>query len=221
MLIVTEEWKTAHPGACIGLMILGDLANPGFDAVLEQRKKELTVFLKASFPTKEKLYGYGPLPVYTAYYKQYKKTYHVLQQMESVIFKGKQIPAGAALVEAMFMAELKTGLLTAGHDLEFIEAPLTLAAAGDEQYTGIRGREQRTKPGDMVMRDARGILSSILGGPDFRTKITANTKQALFVVYAPPGIRPGTVQQHLDLIGDNIRTFAPAAAVELQEIYTA
>jgi hypothetical protein len=45
---------------------------------------------------------------YVDYYRRHGKTYHVKAQRESIALKGKPIPARAALVEAMFMAELKS-----------------------------------------------------------------------------------------------------------------
>jgi hypothetical protein len=48
------------------------------------------------------------MQAYRAYYKRFKKTYHVLLQLESIAFKAKSIPNVAALVESMFMAEIKT-----------------------------------------------------------------------------------------------------------------
>ena len=63
------------------------------------------------------------LQAYAAYYKRFKKTYHVQLQLESIAFKGKPIPSVAALVEAMFMAEVKNMLLTAGHDLDALQLP--------------------------------------------------------------------------------------------------
>ena len=60
------------------------------------------------------------LPVFAAYdafYRSFKKTYHVQLQLESVVFKDKTIFSPSALVACMFMAELETGLLTAAHDL--------------------------------------------------------------------------------------------------------
>jgi hypothetical protein len=61
---------------------------------------------------------------YADYYRAYGKTYHVSAQWESVAVKGKAIPRRAALVEAMYMAELKNLILTAGHDLASIALPV-------------------------------------------------------------------------------------------------
>jgi len=134
--------------------------------------------------------------------------------------KGKSIPSVAALVEAMFMAEMQDLLLTAGHDLDSVQLPLVLGAAtGDERYTLLRGEEQTLKPGDMAISDQSGIISSIIYGPDRRTQITPATSNVIFTVYAPSGIEEQTVLEHLQHIKDNVMIFAPQAQVESITVY--
>src|SRR5688572_25845260 len=88
--------------------------------------------------------------------KHLKKSYHVGLQLESFVFQGKSLPRVAALVEAMFMAELDDLLLAAGHDLDTLSLPLTLdVAQGTETYTLLRGDEQTLKTGDMFIRDGQ------------------------------------------------------------------
>ncbi len=212
MLQVTREWRNAYPGACVGLMTVDGVVNPAFDERLEARKVELAEMLRAQYRTREELLSCGAVAAYREYYKRFGKTYPVLLQMESVALKGKPFPRTAALVEAMFMAEVKNGLLTAGHDRDIVEAPLILDVAADgEGYIGIGGREQVTKADDMLMRDRAGIFSCVLCGPDSRTRITAATTRALFVVYAPPGVDLMLVERHLDDIFANVSLLAPAA----------
>ena len=102
------------------------MRNPASHAELERAKEALVEELRL------RLWRAGPQPVagpalslqvYDTYYKRFKKTYHVQLQLESIVFKGKSIPSVAALVEAMFMAEIKNMLLTAGHDLEACRCP--------------------------------------------------------------------------------------------------
>jgi hypothetical protein len=45
-------------------------------------------------------------------------------ELESVARKGKSIPSRAALVEAMFIAELENLILTAGNDLDVVVPPV-------------------------------------------------------------------------------------------------
>jgi DNA/RNA-binding domain of Phe-tRNA-synthetase-like protein len=137
-----------------------------------------------------------------------------------VVLKGKSIPSVAALVEAMFMAELKNLLLTAGHDLELLNPPVRIDVAdGSENYTRINGQEQTTQAMDMFIADTRGIMSTVLYGPDRRTRITSKTERVLFTVYAPPGIGEQAVREHLKDIQTNVSVFAPEAEVELMEVY--
>jgi len=75
------------------------------------------------------------LQIYSEYYKRFKKTYHVQLQLESIVLKGKSIPTMAALVESMFMAEVKNMLLTVGRDLDTLQLPLTLdVTTGKESF---------------------------------------------------------------------------------------
>ena len=162
------------------------------------------------------------LSAYAAYYKTFKKTYHVQLQLESIVLKGSPFPKAAALVEAMFLAELKNLLLTAGHDLAVVEgAPAVDVATGEELYTRLSGEEQRLKQGDMYIHDNQGVLSSILYGPDHRTRLTPSTTRALFTVYAPLGIGIAQMISHLEDLRDNVRLIAPDAGVEVLEVITA
>jgi DNA/RNA-binding domain of Phe-tRNA-synthetase-like protein len=113
-------------------------------------------------------------------------------------------------------------LLTAGHDLDVLHLPLMLdVATGEESYILLGGSPQTIKPGDMLIRDGQGIVSSIIYGPDQRTQITAGTRSAIFTIYAPPGIRPQDVSWQLEEIRDNVLVIAPQARVELLEVYGA
>jgi len=122
----------------------------------------------------------------------------------------------------MFMAEVKNLLLTAGHDLEAVVEPVTLdVSRGDEYYVRLNGQEQRLKPGDMMMTDSRGVISSVLYGPDYRTRITLNTHHVFFVVYAPKGIGEEAIRQHLDDIRANVMIIAPEAEVGQLDVWGA
>lgn len=219
MFAVTDLWKKTHLGARVGYMILDNVVNPEQCDALEQRKRSLETELRSKFISKEELAGRFPMPLYSDYYKRHKKTYHVLQQLESVSFKGKSIPRVAGLVEGMFMAELKNGLLTAGHDVEALTFPLTLdAALGNEKYVLINGKEQGVKAGDMMIADSEGIISSVLCGPDYRTRIIPTTRKAIFIVYALQGISEAAVADHLSDIYANAKVVCSQVTIEQQGI---
>ncbi len=163
----------------------------------------------------------APTPqAYHAYFRHFNKTYHVQLRLESVALKGKPIPRVAALVEAMFMAELKNLLLTAGHDLDALHPPDRLDVSnGSERYVMLNGREQVLKPGDMLIADAQGVMSSVICGPDYRTRIKPDTRNVFFTVYTPPGIGEQAVLRHLQDIRANVLLIAPEAEVELLKAY--
>ncbi len=201
-----------------------DTSNPPRHEELEKRKGELEDRLRRRYAGQDRatLLQDPILRAYDAHYRRFKKTYHVQLQLESILFKGKSIPAVAALVEAMFMAEMETLLLTAGHDLDAIRGPLTLdVARGTESYVLLRGEPQIPKAGDMMIRDQEGIVSSIVYGPDQRTQIGSKTRNAVFTVYAPDGIGVQAVERHLTEIQHNVQVIAPAAQVGLRRIYGA
>ena len=221
MLYATDSWKKLHPGASLGCMIIENVLNLEQCEVLENSKRKLEAELRTIFTSKEELSGHFPITVYSDYYKRYKKTYHVLQQLESVIFKGSGIPHVAGLVEAMFMAELKNCLLTAGHDYNALKLPLKLdVAVGNEKYILINGKEQVVKTGDMMISDVEGIISSVIHGPDSRTRILPETRKVVFIVYALPGIPKDVVVDHLSDIYAYARLVSPDAKIERQEVYT-
>ncbi len=224
MFIVSETWKTAYPGAAVGVLAVQNVTNPPQHPALDQRKEELENQLRARFSDYDRaaLRALPTLQAYHTYYKRFKKTYHVQLQLESIVFKGKSIPRVATLVEAMFMAELKNLLLTAGHDLDVLNTPVRIDISdGTERYVRINGQEQDLKAGDMMIADTQDVMSSVLYGPDQRTRITAKTRRAFFTVYAPPGIDEEAVREHLRDIRDNVTLFAPDAEVKLLEVYCA
>ena len=224
MFQVSDYWKTTYPDAHVGVLAMREVINPATQAELEQRKVALEQGLRSRYADQDRaaLMQLPVLQAYAAYYRRFKKTYHVQLQLESIVFKDKSIPSVAALVEAMFMAEIKNLLLTAGHDLDSLQQPIILdVAQGNERYTLLRGQEQELKAGDMFIRDGAGVISSIIYGPDQRTAIHAQTRNVVFTVYAPAGISEETVSNHLHDLQENVLLIAPHAQVEMQQVFGA
>ncbi|MCA1962004.1 MAG: hypothetical protein LDL33_14565 [Desulfomonile sp.] len=220
MFAVSDEWKRTYPDAFAGVLVMSGVTNPPGHPDLNRIKIELEDRLRDRFENAAQLRANRTIRVYKDYYKRFKKSYHVLQQLESIVFKDKSIPVVSALVGAMFIAELEDMLLTAGHDVDALGLPVTLRVAhGDETYTKINGEEQILKVGDMCMADSNGVISSVIYGPDRRTRITPSTRRVMFTTYAPSGIREDEVLTHLERIEANVRTFSPNAVVEMLNAY--
>jgi DNA/RNA-binding domain of Phe-tRNA-synthetase-like protein len=223
-LDVSSAWATAYPGAVAGVLLMRGVANPERHPELDRRRVDLEERLRARFARADRaaLAAVPSLQPYAAYYGRYRKTYHVLLQLESVLLKGRPLAPRPALVEAMFLAEMEHQLLTAGHDYEAIRGAITLGVArGDETYTLLDGRPQTLKAGDMTMADADGIISSVVYGPDHRTRIIPHTRRVLFAVYGPPGVEAVAVRRHLETLRANVRAITPSAEVEALDVHVA
>lgn len=222
LLIISDEIKKVYPKALLGILAIRNVCNPNQHEELDRCKLELENNLREKYAGLDKAYlkNMEPIKTFSDYYKRFKKTYHVLLQLESIVFKNKSIPKVASLVEAMFMAELKNLLLTAGHDLNAIDLPIKLdVSSGGEKYTQINGQEKELLPNDMMVSDLQGIISSIIYGPDKRTQIKPDTRNVLFVVYAPPGIEKTKVFQHLQDIQNYVHIIAPKSEIELLKVF--
>ena len=168
---------------------------------------------------------FSALPVmsaYVRYYKRFNKTYHVQLQLESIVLKGKSLPNVAPLVDANFVAELETLVLTAGHDVAKLQGPVSIDVSRDgDQITQMNGAVKAMPAGDMVMRDANGVCCSIIYGQDNRSPISAETSHVLYVAYAPAGVPVEAVDAQLCRIEENIRLFSPGAVVEQHRVLPA
>ena len=116
-----------------GDCMLGFLAAENVGSIARHKIKPMTDELEENIRrqygqmTRSELKALHPMDSYVACYRKFGYTYHVLPQLESVC-RGRAIPGGLPLVAIMFMAELGNFLLTAGHDLDRIHAPLRLRA---------------------------------------------------------------------------------------------
>jgi len=218
MLQITEKLRAAYPGARVGAILFKKVqVSEAGEADLRAIKKELEDNLRHKYGdlSRSDLILIEPLKSYVVYYKQFKKTYHVLLQLESVVSQNKSIPNINPLVLIMFMAELKNLLLTAAHDFDSISLPISVdLSKGSESYILLNAMEKELPPGDMVMEDKEGIISSIIYGPDYRSRISEETSSVLYTVYAPPGIEEAFIIEHLNDIRHYMSIASPHAKME-------
>lgn len=210
----TEAFHTTWPGAVVGLTAVYGIDNPDSHPALDTEKFRLEAELRNRYAgqTRAELRRHPALEAYERYYRHFGNTYHVQLQLESVALKGKPIRSVSALVEAMFMSELETGLLTAVHDLDTLNPPLTIDVARETTtYIAASGKETTLKRDDIHMTDAGGVVCNILYGQDSRTRVTSRTTNALFVVYTPPGIMRDELAAHFDMVARLVRLFSPNA----------
>ncbi len=214
MLTPSQQWRALYPDVCFGVLTVEGVDNRSDSAAFVERKAALEEGLRRRHEgkTRKEIGRERPFEAYGRYYKKFGQGYPVLHQLETTALKGEPVFSPSPLVAAMFMAELKNGFLTAGHDLDKVAPPLLLdVSKGGERYTAMGGRERTLRPGDMYLSDQEGVLSSILYGPDDRTAITSATTRALFAVYGVPSLSEEEVRTHLEEIEELVRLISPSA----------
>src|SRR6266542_4504831 len=224
LISATDEWRTAHSSAMIGLLELSSVDNTHASAQLDQRKRETEARLREQYQgfTRQDFLSLPVMSAYDQYYKRFNKTYHVQLQLESIVLKGKRLPNVSPLVDSNFVAEVETLVLTAGHDGANLHGDVAIDVAREgDQMTQLNGANKPIRAGDMIMRDATAVCCSIIYGQDNRSPISSATTRVLYVAYAPVGVPAETVDAQLRNIEAHTRLFSPMAIVEQQRLLLA
>lgn len=220
-ITATDAWKEAHPGAQMGLLEISSVGNSRPAPALDREKLAIEERLREKYAgfSRNDFLGLPVMAAYHRYYRKFGYTYHVLLQLESIALKGKSLPNVSPLVDANFAAELETLILTAGHDVAQLEAPIVIDVAreGDE-IIQMNGKRKEVPVGDMLMRDAQGVTCTILRGQDKRSPISKGTTHVLYVSYVPEGVIEEQVRAQLDAMEKHVRLFAPNCVVEQSKI---
>ncbi len=139
-------------------------------------------------------------------------------QFEMVRRKG--LPPGSALVQALLLAEMSTGLLMGAQDAAAIQGELLYDLVVDgESFKGMRGTVQ-CREGEIVLRDAEGIIASLFQGPDHRTRLAKATRDVIFFVFAVPGIDTEQIREGTDTILELFKTSASGLSAQTYERVT-
>ena len=218
--ILTKRWREAYPQAVMGVLAMQGLSSSGPTEGLDARRTQLERDLRDRYAgiARADLKELPAIRAYDQFYKRFKKTYHLLLQLESIV-AGKSIPSDQALISAMFMAELDDLLLTAGHDLDRVSGEVRFdASQGTERYERMNGETQTLKAGDLYSADETGVLSCVIYGPDRRTRIEPATNSVLFTTYGVPGIGGELVNVHLNRLRELILLFSPDAELVHLEV---
>ena len=220
----TAEWKATHPKAVIGLLELSGINNTQKCPSLDNRKREVEAQLREKYGefTRQELVALPVMSAYKRYYSRFKKTYHVQLQVESIAQKGRKLPNVSPLVDANFVAEMETFILTAGHDVAKLTKPISIDISKEgDTITQMNGQHKSIRAGDMIMRDANGVSCSILYGQDNRSFISPETSHVLYVAYAPEGVSAEVVNAQFEKIEAYIRLFLLSAKVEQKRLLRA
>lgn len=222
MIHLHPDMKDRYTGTFFGILVLR-----GFSFGNENRQAFRGFVTSELEKVRQRFAGYDrkafcaedPVAApYMKYNKKFKKSYPVMHQIESIL-SGKEIPDTFPLIQALFLTEMQTSLLIAGHDLEKCQPPFNIKPAeAGESYVKADGQETALKPGDIIMRDQAGVILSVIYGQDDRTRVTDQTTDILYQIDGVPGIERQQYVRGLETLLANIRILHPGIEPVLMEV---
>jgi len=175
-------------------------------------EEELSV-LRETYMEYDRKTVFGVNP-YVRFFKKFKKTYPVMMQFESVMFKGRPFPDYNPVAEVPFLMEIVSHVLSGTHDVDQIRGTVELySATAKEEFPGMRGVPFHTYPGDFCGRDEEGIIFSFIAGADERTCARLDSRHVIYPVFGTPDLPVSVIRDAMDHLIRYIRVLAPDAQI--------
>ena len=217
---LTQAFRATWPEGLFGVLLVRNCPNRPEVQALQAHVRAIEARLRSRFPG-ETIDDDPIARAYAAYFRRYGGRYPVVHQARTIL-AGRPIESPSALVTAMFAAEVDSLVLTSGHDLDALRDPLRVDVAADgDVYTKLSGKEQRLKPGDMIVRDREGTIASVLYGPDARTRLRPESAAALYGAWCPAGIPAAAAEAHLNVLARLLRLEWPQATADPPRVFSA
>lgn len=179
----------------------------------ETAERELSA-LRERYASYDRKTAFGENP-YVRFFKKFKKTYPVLLQFESVVCKGHPFPFENYVTAVPFLLEMTAQVLSGTHDADCIEGGLTLFLSGEKlPFTGLRGAEAHTYPGDFCARDNGGLVFSEIAGVEIRSRARPDSRHVFYPVFGTPDMPEDVVVEATERLVSYIRILAPGAEIE-------
>ncbi len=182
------------------------------DAFYAHAREELER-LRAQLADYDRKAVFGDDP-YVRYFKKYKKTYPVLQQVESWLLKGRPFPENNPINSVTFLTELTTRMLLGTHDADRVEGSIRLFCPTEKgTFPGMRG-PAHVYPGDVTGRDEKDIVLSLIAGPDDRTCLQPDTRHVAYLFFGVPGVTAAELARVQEKLMSYADILAPGAKLE-------
>ena len=151
---------------------------------------------------------------YFRFFRKFKKTYPVMMQFESVLFKGRSFPDFNPVVEVAFLMEIVTRALSGAHDMDQISGTVELYSATEkEEFLGLRGTPFHTYPGDFCGRDEQGIIFSLIAGADARTCARLESRHVLYPIFGTPDLPVSRIENAMETLIRYVKVLSPEAVI--------
>ena len=168
--------------------------------------------LKEKYTDYDRKTVWGENPYYR-FFKKFKKTYPVMLQFESIVFKDRPFPQFNAISEIAFLLEITTFVLSGAHDADCIDGDVKIYLADKkEDFEGMR-ETLHTYPGDLCAKDNSGIIFSEIAGTDKRTCARPDSTSVIYPVFSVPDMDIAEISTAIETLKKYILTLAPDADI--------
>ncbi|MFQ5647604.1 MAG: tryptophan--tRNA ligase [Candidatus Aenigmatarchaeota archaeon] len=189
----SQRIRERYPLFKTGLVSLTGLDNKAGKALRPERKS-VEQLVRKHYKDFTKIQS---IKWYDKYFGRFDKPFPLAEGIKAVL-EGRGIPTWSPLVDAVILAELKHAAFLGMMDADKLVLPLQFDEAQEgEEFFKLGGGSVFLQQGDVVVRDAKGIVLSYLEGPAERVKIGAATKNCLVLGLFVPGIKEDLMKQAL------------------------
>lgn len=201
--------EKCFPFGCVEVQYPEDLRVADFRQLVREELSALA--LKHENYDRKAVFGEDP---YFRFFRKFKKTYPVMMQFESLLFKGRPFPVFNPVAEAAFLMEVVTGVLSGTHDVQRLAGPVTLyCATQKEEFPGLRGTPFHTYPGDFCGRDEKGIIFSLIAGADERTCARTDSRHVFYPIFGTPDLCPERMENAMKVLSRYVKVLSPEAVI--------
>ena len=208
MFDIGKDQSFASRGIPLGILEVNYPAEGCGRAALHALVERELAALRERYADYDRKAVFGENP-YFRFFRKFKKTYPVMQQFETVMFKGRPFPEEDPVTAVPFLLELTTFVLSGTHDIDRIDGPLTIFTPDAKlPFDGMRGDSTHTYPNDICGRDETGIIFSMIAGApvSIRTAVMCSTRSSARPI--PPRRSSRTRSKRLPA------SFAPSAPAQ-------
>jgi DNA/RNA-binding domain of Phe-tRNA-synthetase-like protein len=199
----SSKYKSRYPEVAFGLTLISGCQNPfnppGFDQYKRKRLRKMRKRQTLAQITER-------IEIYNGFFVSFGFECPLPKHLKRTVNSG--FPRYNLMVDTHFMAEMCAGILVAVTDYDCFEGKLTLDLADEgEKCVGMGLRDLRTKEGEIVLRDEKGIVCVLCQGADEKTKVKEDTRNVLFYAYAVPGIDGQYLKEGLSIAAETMAEF--------------
>lgn len=206
---ISAAYRRAYPGVGFALaLVAGTSEQPDAPGFVAHKRKNLRRMRRR----RELAEISARIGRYAEFFESFGQRCPLVQHLQRTVDSG--FPRYSLMVDAHFMAEMCAGILVAVTDYDRFDGDLLLDVAREgETCIGMGNRLFTTRAGEIVLRDEKEIVCVLCQGADDKTRVSPETRNALFYAFGVPGIERSHLQAGLSLAADTMVLFGGGRVV--------